>query len=227
LPVTVVWPQPMGADSPDPVEGNMNTRLAVTGAVVLVLAGFLQGADDAALKPDEEGFIRNWLVLAPLPFGEAQNGTEALGKQQVADEAKLQPKEGDKVKVGEKELTWKKVQADSHLLDFNKVLGQTTEDSVGYAVCYVVADEEVKDVVLKTGSDDQAKVYLNGKEIFKNEEARAADKDQDSTPNLTLKRGVNVLVFKVVNEKEDWSGCLRFTDKDGNPVKNLKVQLKP
>jgi hypothetical protein len=191
-----------------------------------VLAGLLR-ADDAELKPDDEGFIRHWLVLAPLPFGEAQNGAEALAKQQVADEAKLQPKEGDKVKVGDQELVWKKVEADSHLLDFNKALGQQTEDSVAYAVCYVVADDEVKDVVLKTGSDDQAKVYLNGKEVFKHEQPRMADKDQDSTPDLTLKKGVNVVVFKVVNEKIDWSGCLRFTDKDGNPVKNLKVQLKP
>jgi hypothetical protein len=204
----------------------MKARLGVAAGVLFVVAG-LVAADDAALKPDDEGFIRNWLVLAPLPYGEAQNGTEALGKQQVADEAKLQPKEGDKVKVGDQELTWKKVEMDSPLLDINKVLGQQTEDSVGYAVCYVVADEELKDLILKTGSDDQAKVYLNGKEVFKHEEARAADRDQDSTPDITLKKGVNVVVFKIVNEKLGWEGYLRFTDKDGNPVKNLKVQLKP
>jgi hypothetical protein len=80
---------------------------------------------------------------------------------------------------------------------------------------------------MKTGSDDQAKVYVNGKEVFKNEEARPTEKDQDSTPNLALKKGVNVIVFKVVNEKMDWSGCLRFTDKDGKPVTDFKVSLKP
>jgi hypothetical protein len=35
------------------------------------------------------------------------------------------------------------------------------------------------------------------------------------------------VVFKVVNEKIDWSGCVRFTDKDGAPLKGLKVTLKP
>ena len=44
---------------------------------------------------------------------------------------------------------------------------------------------------------------------------------------LFSKKGVNVLVFKVVNEKADWSGCLRFTDKDGKPITNFKVNLKP
>ena len=202
-----------------------STLLATVGIVVLLVAA--GRAEDTSNKPDEEGFIRNWLVLAPLPFGEAQNGAEALGKEQVASEAKLQPKEGEKVKSGDKEVTWKPVKLDSHLLDFNAFLGSPTEDSVAYAVCYLVADDEMKDLTMKTGSDDQAKVYLNGKEIFKFEEPRAADKDQDSTPNVTLKKGVNVIVFKVVNEKVDWSGCLRFTDKDGKPITNFKVNLKP
>jgi hypothetical protein len=202
-------------------------RIALPASVgcVILIAGI--GRAEDSLKPDEEGFIRNWLVLAPLPFGGAQNGAEALGKQQIPDEAKLKPKEGDKIKSGDAELTWKPYKSDSHLLDFNAFLGKETEDSIGYAVCYLVADREMKDLTMKTGSDDQAKVYLNGKEVFKNEEARPADKDQDSTPNLTLKKGVNVLVFKIVNEKEDWAGCLRFTDKDGKPVTDLKVTLKP
>lgn len=195
-------------------------------AGILLLAFSPARADDAA-KPDEEGFIRNWLILAPLPFGQADSGSEALGKQQVPDEAKLQPKEGDKVKSGDKEIAWKAYKSDSYLLDLNAFLGQLTEDSVGYAVCYLVAEKEITDLTMKTGSDDQAKVYLNGKEVFKNEEARPTEKDQDSTPNLTLKKGVNVIVFKVVNEKVDWSGCVRFTDKDGKPVTDFKVSLKP
>ncbi len=203
----------------------MRTALWVPLGVVLLLGAALRAEEE--FKPDDEGFIRNWLMLAPLPYGEAQDGKEALGKQQVPDEAKLRPKEGDKVKVGDKELAWKAYKADSHLLDFNAFLGQTTEDSVGYAVCYLVADDDIKDLTMKTGSDDQAKIYLNGKEVFKFDEPRAADKDQDSTQNITLNKGVNVLVFKIVNEKMDWSGCVRFTDKDGNPVKNLKVNLKP
>ena len=200
------------------------TLLLSAGILVLLVAA---ANPDEGIKPDEEGFIRNWLVLAPLPFGEAQSGAEALGKQQVPDEAKLQPKDGDKVKSGATELSWKPYKGESHLLDFNAFLGKETEDSVGYAVCYLTAEQEKKDLTMKTGSDDQCKVYINGKEVFKNEEARPTEKDQDSTANLTLKKGVNVIVFKVVNEKVDWSGCLRFTDKDGKPVTDLKVTLKP
>ena len=39
---------------------------------------------------------------------------------------------------------------------------------------------------------------------------------------MTLKKGVNVVVVKVVNEKMDWSFCVRFTDKDDKPLTKLK-----
>jgi len=203
----------------------MGKKVMCTVALVFLFP-CLTRAEDAA-KPDDEGFIRNWLILAPLPFGDAQDGAAALAKEQVPDEAKLKPKAGDKVKIGDKEIAWKAHKASSHLVDFNAVLGIQTEDSVGYAVCYLVADQKVQGLTMKTGSDDQAKVYLNGKEIFKNESARPAEKDQDSTPDVTLQKGVNVIVFKVVNEKVDWSGCLRFTDKDDKPFTNFKVLLTP
>ena len=89
------------------------------------------------------------------------------------------------------------------------------------ATYYLVAPAEMKDVKMKTGSDDQAKVYLNGKEVFKFAEARPTAKDQDTT-EVTLRKGVNVLVVKVVNEKMDWSFCVRFTDKDDKPLTQLK-----
>ena len=63
------------------------------------------------LKPDEEGFIRNWLVLAPIPLPEGTSGAEAVDKEQVAGEKDLKPKEGDKTKAGDKELAWKAVKA--------------------------------------------------------------------------------------------------------------------
>ena len=195
--------------------------------IALAAAALLVATDRAfpggGAGVDNEGFITTWLLLAPIPLDENQSGADALNKQQVKDEAKLQPKAGTKVNVGNKELVWKEHKCDSHLLDFNALLGAQTEDSVAYAVTYVVAPEEMKGVLMKTGSDDQMKVYLNGKEVFKYAEPRAADKDQDSTP-VTLQKGVNTLVIKVVNEKVDWSACVRFTDKDDKPLTKLKSQ---
>jgi hypothetical protein len=200
-------------------------------AMVLAAVALLMCADPASPGGgksglNEEGFITTWLLLAPIPLKENQSGTDGLNEEQIKGEAKLQPKAGDKVKAGNKELVWKEYNAKDYFFDFNEFLGQQTEDSVGYAVCYIHAANDMPNVKLKTGSDDQAKVYLNGKEILKQDQARALDKDQDTT-EVSLVKGVNVLVFKVVNEKVDWSGCARFTDKDGQVIKNLKVTTTP
>jgi hypothetical protein len=198
----------------------MRAMAWLLGPVLLLLGVAVVSADDKSGVSDE-GFIQNWLVLAPIPLAENESGADGLDKQQLKDEAQLQPKEGDKIKVGGKELVWKKHNLKDYLLDFNELLGAQTEDSVAYAVTFVVSPEERKGVRMKTGSDDQAKVWLNGKEVFKMSEARAADKDQDTT-EVTLQKGVNVLVAKVVNEKVDWSFCVRFTNKDDKPLTDLK-----
>ena len=175
---------------------------------------------------NEDGFITTWLLLAPIPLDEGQSGADTLDKQQIPEEAKLQPKEGEKVKIGGKALVGQKYQAKESFLDFNAFLGKQTEDSVGYAVCYLYASSEMKDIKLKTGSDDQAKVYLNGKAVFKHTEGRPLETDEDTT-EVTLRKDINLLVFELVNEKEDWSGCARFMDKDGKVIKNLKATIVP
>jgi hypothetical protein len=200
-------------------------------AIVLTTLTLLVCIDRATPAQDksglnDDGFITTWLLLAPIPLEENQSGADALNKQQVKDEAKLMPKAGDKVKAGGKDLTWKEYKNKDYFFDFNDFLGQQTEDCVGYAVCYIHADKDMKDIKLKTGSDDQAMVYLNGKQILKQDQARAVDRDQDTT-DVTLQKGQNVLVFKVVNEKVDWSGCARFTDKDGQVIKSLKITTMP
>ena len=62
--------------------------------------------------------------------------------------------------------------------------------------------------------------------MLKQTEDRELTKDDDIT-DVSLQKGVNVLVFKLVNEKEDWSGCARFTDKNGQFIKKLKVTSAP
>ena len=76
------------------------------------------------------------------------------------------------------------------------------------------------------GSDDESKVYLNDVQIYECRHARSMLADDDEV-SVTLSRGLNVLVFKVVNEEYGWQGSIRLTDKDGKPVKGIKVTLAP
>src|ERR1043165_3137655 len=142
----------------------MLSKSAALLACLLVLACTSSRGED--FKPDDEGFIRNWLLASPITIPD-DSGAEEIDKQQVKDEAKLAPKEGDKTKAGDKELTWKKIETKEYSFDINVLLNSQNEDVVCYAVCYVVSAEEQKGLTLAIGSNDQAKVYLNGKEVLK------------------------------------------------------------
>ena len=192
---------------------------------LLMLSLCVSSAGAQEVKPDAEGFIRDWLMLAPFPIAE-DSGADEIDKKQVENEASLKPKAGDKQKVGDKEGTWKAVQSKEYSIDLNATVGTPNEDVVGYLVAYVDADKEMTDVTMLIGSNDQAKVYLNGKEVFKFDQTRTVEKDSDKVEKLTLNKGVNTIVFKVINQKNDWGACLRFT-KDGKPVTDLKVKLTP
>ena len=191
----------------------------------LVFAGAALAAEE--FKTDDEGFIRDWLVLAPIPLETENNGAEELDKQQLKDEGKLQPKAGDKATANKKELAWKKIKTKNYYFDFAEILGQITEQSIAYAVAYVVSDAELSGLTLQMGSNDEGKVYLNGKELVKFAETRTIDKDQNQAQNVTLNKGVNTLVFKVINEMNNWQGCIRFTDKAKAPVKNITIKMEP
>jgi hypothetical protein len=182
-------------------------------------------APQQAASPDAEGFIRNWLVLAPIAI-EGDQGASEIDREFIKGEATVRPKGGEVVQVGPgQSVTWTPHQTSDYFIDFLQSFGKTRGEYVaGYAVAYVVADDEMK-VTLALSTNDQGKVWLNGKQVFKFAETRTLEKDTDKI-DVTLNKGENVLVMKVVNEVNNWQGCARFL-KDGKPVAGLKIQQAP
>jgi len=206
----------------------MTTKTMMIGAVMLGLFAVQGHAGTDEFAPRSDGFIRDWLLLAPIQLAADADGAEAIEKNQIPDEGQLKPKAGDKVTVRGKEFTWKKVKATDYFLDLNAICNAETEKTVAYAVAYVRADEERKNLKLKMGSNDEGKVFLNGKLLLKTSEGRALDQDSDTARDITLNKGINVVVFKIFNEGgSDWQGCLRFTDASDKPVTNLVIKLEP
>lgn len=190
--------------------------------LVLTIAAILQGPQ--AFSPDAEGFIRNWLVLAPIAVQEDSGATE-IEKDFLGGEATIQPKPGDKVNINGKILTWTAHQAADYFVDFLKAFGaERGEDVAAYAVAYINADDQMK-VRLSVGSNDQCKVWVNGTQAIKFTETRTLDKDTDSA-DVVLNKGQNVVVFKVINEKNNWQGAARFLQ-NGAPVKNIRIATTP
>jgi len=176
----------------------------------------------------DEGAIKQWLVLAPIDFTTGQGAAEALDTDPIKGEARLRPRAGEGVVTLGGELKWQEVAQEDYVVDFTEVLGQSlVNESVAYAVCYIQSEHEQRGLQMRVGCDDQSKVYLNGEQIYQSPVGRGFVADRDTVPQIALKRGLNVLVFKVVNEFVDWKGSIRFTDAQGNPVQGIQVTLDP
>ena len=195
-------------------------------AVVLLSLLVSQVSAADALQPDSEGYIRHWLMLAPIALPDGETCAEALLKEQIPNESKLRPRAGDKTKIGGKELTWRNVTASTNYFDFNETLKSINDHVAGYMVTYIECEKETPDVILAVASNDQGRIYFNGVDIYAFTEARQLMLDADKG-KVTLKKGVNVFVFKVTNEQNSWQGALRLMDKAGAPLKDIKIKLSP
>lgn len=194
-------------------------------ASLLLLLPVAAPAQDG--KPDREGFIRDWLVLAPYAIP-AESGADEIDRKQFADEAQPAARAGARQKVGEKELVWRKVAARDFFLDFRELHPDQFENVAAWAVAYVTSPDEKTGLILAMNSNDQGKVYLNGREVVKFTDTRTLEKDaEDKAKGVTLKKGVNVLVLKVINQENNWQGSVRFTDSAGRPVTALTIATAP
>ena len=204
----------------------MKKRFFSIGLVALLNPLLSQAGGADALTLDSEGYIRHWVMLAPIALPEGESGADAVFKEQIKEEAALQPKAGDKVKIRGKELTWQNITAATNYFDFNAVLKTVNDHAAGYMVTYIECDTERPDVIMAVASNDEGRIYFNGVDIYAFSEPRTLMLDADKG-KVTLKKGVNVVVFKVINEQNSWQGAMRLLDKAGAPLKDLKIKLSP
>jgi hypothetical protein len=210
----------------------MNRMLPLKTPLFALLLSALSGlfiADAAAadsFKPDSSGYIRDWVMLAPIALPEGEACADALFREQIKDETALRPKAGDQVKIGGKQLSWRNVTASTNYFDFNATLRTVNDHVAGYIVTYIESETERPDVIMAVASNDQGRIYFNGVDIYAFSEARPLILDGDKG-KVTLKKGINVIVFKILNEQNSWQGAMRLLDKSGAPLQGIKIKLSP
>src|SRR5207249_2819311 len=126
-----------------------------------------------------EGFIRYWLILAPLPSEKEKAGGAEIVADRLRGEANLHPRAEEKCSYKGKEYTWKRYKSPEFFIDFKKfVEGQKSDDALAYAVAYVYCDEPLRDLKVLVGSNDQCRVYVNGLSVLQVEKGRTLERDQ-------------------------------------------------
>ncbi|MBI2947167.1 MAG: protein kinase [Verrucomicrobia bacterium] len=196
------------------------------------LAAFLHQYDASTEKermrrrPDA-GAVREWLMVAPIPAPAGQSPTDVVEQDQIVGENALRPRSGDTITVRGIERVWQAARLDDFVIDFQAGWRYPSHRAVAYAVCYLKSEVEQPDLQLFVGSQNQAKVYLNGEAVYTCRLVRSYRPDQDRQPGIRLQAGLNVLVFKIVSTGWNCHGSVRLADKNGQPVNGIKVTLDP
>ena len=199
----------------DATSNNLNTQLTLN----LALAEYCNEngmPEKAEAYIQKTGFIAEhaWLTLGPF------NNTGGIGY----DTAYI-PEDTTQVDTTEKydgidgQISWQKSTDDT--LNGYINLEENLDWGVAYAFATVISPDERK-VQFRFDSDDQGKIWLNGKEVFAHTRTYSAEIDRDIVP-VTLKPGKNSILVKVCKEEEGWGFYLRITDTDGKPFDDLKI----
>jgi hypothetical protein len=180
--------------------------------------------------PDEEGFIRRWLILEPIGSNGLTDSAvqAAVKKEYFPNQFTVIPHDGDKVKVEGADLTWHAVDTklyNVNLYHFAYALGKPTSNVLFWVVTVVDCPNELIDVRLAIGSNAASVWWVNGKEVIGIYGDRQSVIDDGVSKRLTLKKGPNVVRCAVVNGGGATDFCARFLDKNDAPVKSFTLNL--
>jgi hypothetical protein len=200
-------------------------------------------------QPGADGYIRDWLALGPVPYkGDSTGGV--LATDDLGGEKSIRPRPGQRTFVRGAALRWIPVHSSEPHINLNHVYDPTqwapVESAFGYLATYLVAEDEIPNLTMRLDYDDAVRVWLNGEEIVYGRDGgawggsgdpnrQAVDPAVGERPlahhgykaDLALKKGQNVVILKVCNDRGRWAVGLRFKDIDGKPVSGYRVATNP
>jgi CubicO group peptidase (beta-lactamase class C family) len=184
--------------------------------VGLVLTAGMSGEEAQPVnRLSDEGFIRDWTVIGPfpnalssetLPDGSTRSGYYTNYLASLGDEGEVALTPGTAINFTddngcERAATARNIKARGDgYVDLRKTFD--TGDRVAYAFCYIEA-AEAQTVLCAFGSNDSAKVWLNGEQMhrFWSPDGRGCKRWSDEF-EMPLRTGRNALLVKV----EDFGG---------------------
>jgi hypothetical protein len=200
------------------------------------IAPYFIPATKKTMTPDSEGFIKRWLLLEPISKPNRSNTVftdsyirTAFTTEYFPNQFTVLPKDGEKVKVGEKELKWHALESTNFnikLFRFAYGLRKEIYGVLFWAVTVVNSPEEMKNVRMAVGSNSASMWWLNGKEAVILSGDRRMVMDDCVSDRLTLNKGRNIIRGAVINGPGMSDFCVRFLDEKGEPVKGITISCE-
>jgi hypothetical protein len=172
---------------------------------------------EAAVSPDELGFIRRWGLYEPI--------SHPLNTNIVFVDSYVR----EHLDTG-----WNKGELKApHILDsklFNVKLYRYavgTETGRYGLICRAVTvidvPEDMENVRLAVGSNSASMWWIDGQEVLILSGDRRMVMDDAASKRLTLKKGRHVITGAVINGPGMSDFCVRFIDEQGNPVLDYQI----
>jgi len=200
------------------------------------LAPYFSPATAKKKTPNPDGFIQRWLLLEPINKPNRSNTVfvdsylrTAFTIDYFPNQFTVIPKDGEKVKVGEQELTWHALESTNFnmkLFRFAYGLRKQTYGVLFWAVTIVNSPREMKNVRMAVGSNGGSMWWLNGKGAVLLSGDRRMVMDDCVSTRITLNKGKNIIRGAVINGPGMSDFCVRFLDEKGEPVKDLTISTQ-
>jgi len=200
------------------------------------IAAYFDPATTSKKTPSAEGFIQRWLLLEPINKPNRSNTVftdsyirKAFDTLYFPNQFTLVPKDGEKVKVGDQELTWHALDSKNFnvkLFRFAYGLNKPIYGVLFWAVTVINSPQELKNVRMAVGSNSASLWWLNEKEAVILSGDRRMVMDDGVSTRLTLNKGKNIIRGAVINGPGMSDFCVRFLDEKGAPVKDLTISYE-
>lgn len=200
------------------------------------IAPYFAPATKSEKTPDADGFIQRWVLLEPINKPNRSNTVftdsylrKAFDTLYFQNQFTVLPKDGEKVKVGEQELTWHALDSEIFnvkLFRFAYGLNKPVYGVLFWAVTVVNCPQEMKNVRMAVGSNSASMWWLNGEEAVLLSGDRRMVMDDVVSTRLTLNKGKNIIRGAVINGPGMSDFCVRFLDEMGEPVKGFSISCK-
>jgi hypothetical protein len=199
------------------------------------LTPYFEPATSSAKAPDGEGFLQRWLLLEPINKPNRSNTVftdsyirKTFDTLYFPNQFTEIPHDGEKVKVGDQELTWHALDAANFnvkLFRFAYGFHKQIYGVLFWAVTVVNCPQEMKNIRLAVGSNSASMWWLNGNEAVMLSGDRRMVMDDCVSKRLTLKKGRNIIRGAVINGPGMSDFCVRFIDENGKPVKDITMNF--
>ncbi len=169
------------------------------------------------LPEDEQGFLRNWLVLGVFPNDKDKGlDVDFLKTETVADPVAGQA-------VGK--LKWAAYSSPEAKIDFFLVghlnIKPPKDYLIAYAYCVVQVPEQIASE-LRLGSDDGQMLWVDGALVGKVHKPRALKIDEDRYA-VPLSPGLHRILLKVEQHSREYAFVMRILSADGRRLPALKI----